>query len=181
MRICVLYTDAPWLNSRVLPFSVRPTYILSVDMLLLIWLPDYFTDLINRINNQKKFTTILLFGPGDLDLGKTITEMINTQIPTFISDDLRKFMALQSLCKVFICNNSGPLHLAVAQKIQTISFMGPTEKARWMPVGSNHKVLRIDSLPCIGCKQGICRIKTHDCMRLISPSTVIDALMQCYP
>jgi heptosyltransferase-2 len=145
------------------------------------WLPEHFAELINKINEQKKFAAILFHGPEDIYLVETIKEMIKNNIPTFISHDLRKFLSLQSLCSVFICNNSGPLHLAAAQNIKTISFMGPSEKWRWMPIGSEHKVFRIDNLPCIGCKKGICGIKTHDCMRMISPLSVIDALMQCYP
>jgi hypothetical protein len=43
-----------------------------------------------------------------------------------------------------------------------------------MPMGNIHKVLRIDNLPCIGCNLGYCKIRTHDCMRLISPSMVIE-------
>jgi lipopolysaccharide heptosyltransferase II len=140
------------------------------------WLPEYFSDLINKIEEQKKFAAILFHGPEDIYLVKAIKKMIKKNIPTFTSHDLRKFLSLQSLCNVFICNNSGPLHLAVAQKIKTISFMGPTEKFRWMPIGSAHKVLRIDSLPCIGCKKEYCRIKTHDCMRLIKPAKVVREL-----
>jgi heptosyltransferase-2 len=139
-------------------------------------LPEYFADLINKIEEQKKFAAILFHGPEDIYLVKAIKKMIKKNVPTFLSHDLRKFMSLQSLCNVFICNNSGPLHLAVAQKIKTISFMGPTEKFRWMPIGSAHKVLRIDSLPCIGCKKEYCRIKTHDCMRLIKPAKVVREL-----
>ena len=144
------------------------------------WLPEYFAELINKINEQKKYLAILFHGPEDFNIAKTIKNMVRKNILTFVSYDLRKFLALQSLCQVFICNNSGPLHLAVAQKIQTISFMGPTEKSRWIPVGSSHKVFRIDTLPCIGCKEGHCKFDTHDCMRMISPSIVIDALNRCY-
>ena len=145
------------------------------------WLPEHFADLINKINEQNKFATVLFHGPEDIYTVKAIKEMVKKNILTFISHDLRKFLSVQSLCNVFVCNNSGPLHLAVAQKIQTISFMGPTEKWRWMPIGNAHKVLRMDSLPCIGCKKGYCRIKTHDCMRMISPSIVIDSLNSCCP
>ena len=141
------------------------------------WLPRYFADLIDKIIEQNIFEVVLFHGPEDIYLVKAIKEMIKKNVLTFVSHDLRKFLSLQTLCNVFICNNSGPLHLAVAQKIKTISFMGPTEKMRWMPIGSGHKVFRIDSLPCIGCKKGNCEIKTHDCMRMISPSNVMDTLI----
>jgi heptosyltransferase-2 len=143
------------------------------------WLPEHYADLIKKINELKKFSTILFYGPDDIATVQAIKKILKTKILTFTSYDFRKFLALQALCKVFICNNSGPLHLAAAQQVKTISFMGPTEKRRWLPVGKSHIVLRIDSLPCIGCKKGSCKIKTHDCMRMINPSNVIDALVRC--
>ena len=66
--------------------------------------------------------------------------------------------------------------MAVALGTPTISFMGPTIKERWMPIGDIHAILRIDDLPCIGCNLGYCKIKTHDCMRLITVDMVMKAV-----
>jgi len=119
---------------------------------------------------------IIFGGPGDEGLVDQIRSMIYAEVPTYVGDDLRRVAVLLSCCSVFICNNSGPLHIAVSVGIPTISIMGPTNKDRWMPIGEFHEVLRIDDLPCIGCNLGYCKIKTHDCMRLITPSMVIDAV-----
>jgi len=59
--------------------------------------------------------------------------------------------------------------------------MGPTDPRRWYPLGENHTVLRLDDLPCIGCNDGTCRRKTHDCMRGIPPERVMDVLAGTVP
>ena len=40
-----------------------------------------------------------------------------------------------------LCNNSGPLHIAGALGVPTLSTMGPTNRVRWWPVGSEHEVV----------------------------------------
>jgi heptosyltransferase-2 len=141
------------------------------------WLPEYYRELILLVRRETPREVILLAGPAEESLVETITGRIRQKIPVFIEADLRKFLALLSQCQMLICNNSGPLHCATALGIPTISFMGPTVKAQWMPIGERHLVLRKDDLPCIGCNLGTCKIKTHDCMRLISPRTVMDLML----
>lgn len=140
------------------------------------WLPERFADIANHLQKSGDLDVIIFGGPGDEGLVHLIGSMIHAEVPTYVGDDLRRFAALVCSCHILVGNNSGPLHIAVALKIPTISMMGPTNKDRWMPIGDIHKVLRIDDLPCIGCNLGFCKIKTHDCMRLITSSMVLDAV-----
>jgi len=139
------------------------------------WPPDSFAEVARRLRENKRLDVIIFGGLGDKDLVEHINSMTSEDTLTHVQGDLRQFAALLSHCTLLICNNSGPLHVAVALGVPTISFMGPTNKERWMPIGDIHKVLRIDDLPCIGCNMGYCKIETHDCMRLISPSMVTEA------
>jgi ADP-heptose:LPS heptosyltransferase len=43
---------------------------------------------------------------------------------------------------VLLCNNSGPLHLAGALGVPTLSTLGPTDPVRWWPVGPHQVVVR---------------------------------------
>jgi lipopolysaccharide heptosyltransferase II len=140
------------------------------------WPAKNFSVLVDKLMKCSQLDFILFGGPQDSNLVDRIRSKIHARVPTFIAKELRQFIGLLSTCSILLCNNSGPLHTAVAMKIPTLSFMGPTEKDRWMPVGCNHKVLRIDDLSCIGCNEGYCPKETHDCMRLITPSMVIDSL-----
>ena len=139
------------------------------------WLPERFAEVAKHLI-RNGYSDVLIFGvPGDKGLVNRIRSIVEAEVPTYIGGDIRQFASLVCSCKILICNNSGPLHIAVALNIPTISMMGPTNKDRWMPIGDIHKVLRVDNLPCIGCNLGHCKIKTHDCMRLITHSMVMEA------
>lgn len=137
------------------------------------WLPEYYAELIQMIRRQAQTGVILFGGLSDVKIVEEIITRLNGDICVSIQSDLRNLSALLSQCHTFIGNNSGPLHIAAALNIPTISFMGPTVKEQWMPIGAIHRVLRRDDLSCIGCNLGYCKIKTHDCMRLIRPNEVM--------
>ena len=140
------------------------------------WLPEKFADVACQLRKNGDYDVILFGGPREKGLVDQITSMINGEVMTYVGGNLRRFVALVDSCRMLICNNSGPLHVAVALNIPTISFMGPTNKERWMPIGDIHKVLRMDNLRCIACNLGYCKIKTHDCMSLITSSMVIEGV-----
>ena len=94
--------------------------------------------------------------------------------PIILEDlSLREFMSTLSHCSLLLCNNSGPLHIATALNIPTVSTMGPTIPYHWWPYGKNHIVLRKD-LDCSPCKKGIC--ETHECMKLIQANDFLSAV-----
>ena len=142
------------------------------------WPAQYYAALIDLIRRQSRAEVILLGGPSDTGVIGEVMTLIKENVCLSIQEDLRKFLALLSQCRMLVCNNSGPLHCAAALDVPTLSFMGPTVKERWTPVGEGHHVLRRDELPCIGCNSGHCRIKTHDCMRLIRPEAVWEIIQQ---
>ena len=93
----------------------------------------------------------------------------------FLNFPVRNLLALIQHCRLLVCNNSGPLHLATALGTPTVSLMGPTLPDRWWPRGEGHLVIRKD-LPCMPCNEGFCRIKTLDCMNQITVEEVLDAV-----
>ena len=132
------------------------------------WTAENFAELIDLLHADGKADVLLFGGPGDEAICHRIELKAATGVRSFLAADIREFLALLASCRVLVCNNSGPLHMAVALNVPTISTMGPTNKDRWMPMGPDHQVFRIDDLPCIGCNLGDCKIKTHNCMRLIT-------------
>ncbi len=142
------------------------------------WLPEYYAGLIDLIRRKTTLEVVLLGGPPDVIVIEDILAGLKPPVCVSVQKDIRKFFAILAQCRLLVCNNSGPLHCAVALGIPTISFMGPTVKEQWMPVGDIHRVLREDDLPCIGCNLGYCRIGTHDCMRLIRPEKVIEVILE---
>ena len=67
--------------------------------------------------------------------------------------------SLIALSGVFAGNNSGPLHLACALGVPTVSTMGPSDPARWRPLGRRCAVLRACDF---GAGDDVCRIPEAD-------------------
>jgi lipopolysaccharide heptosyltransferase II len=139
------------------------------------WLPEHFAVLADRL--QGSFDVILFGGPADEGLVQRIQFLMPGKTLKVVTPDIRWFAALLSNCRLLVCNNSGPLHVASALGIPTVSFMGPTVKELWSPLGEKHAVLRIDGLACIGCNRGICPTGSRDCMRLITPEMAAEAVL----
>lgn len=141
------------------------------------WPRSHYRDLVRRLIALRDVPVIVFGGQDDQDAVAEIISGVNSEkVSTFVGDNLRQFMALLSYCRLLICNNSGPLHLASALGIPTISFMGPTDKIRWHPLGEHNFVFRMDHLDCIGCESAFCHIQSHLCMNGISAESVYEKI-----
>jgi ADP-heptose:LPS heptosyltransferase len=82
-------------------------------------------------------------------------------------------MALLSRCDLLVCNNSGPMHIAAALKVSTVSMIGPTVTPLWLPYGENNIVIN-KALSCSPCNRAVC--KEHQCMTSITVDEVLEAV-----
>ncbi len=91
--------------------------------------------------------------------------------------------ALLQKCALFIGGDSGPLHIADAVGIPTVSMFGPTDPKLLAPRGERHRVLykSMDCSPCynpVSVRQSdvtVCRLGTLACMKEITAAEVLAA------
>jgi ADP-heptose:LPS heptosyltransferase len=129
------------------------------------WKQDGFAQLADRIV-EKYQAKIIIIGAKEEEEGfeRIITFMKNK--PVVIAGlSLDKLAAIISRMKLLVCNNSGPLHLACALGVATVSTIGPTVAHLWWPQGRDHIVIRRE-LSCSPCNLSFCY--QHDCMKLIT-------------
>lgn len=95
---------------------------------------------------------------------------------------LREFFVIVKSVKLFISNDSGPLHVAVAYQTPTISFFGPETPVIYWPLFHKdlHKVffMNLFCSPCISVfrdKNFVCN-NENKCMLEISPEKVLKAI-----
>lgn len=139
------------------------------------WLEKRFAAVADRIMDKYKAARLVLIGSWqDEEVIRRIEQNMKNEPIVFLSQSLKGLLALIQRCQLLIGNNSGPLHMATAVDTPTVSTMGPTIPERWRPYGENHIVIRKD-LPCSPCNSGYCRLKTHDCMKLITVEEVFEA------
>lgn len=139
------------------------------------WSKEGFARVGDEIAKRYGAKVIIVGSSGETELVQGVVGLMETEPVNMAGTSLEQLIALIDRCYLFICNNSGPLHIAVALKTPTVSTMGPTIPQRWWPIGDNHMVIRKD-LPCSPCNLGYCPRETHDCMRLITPEEVIETV-----
>jgi len=146
------------------------------------WPKGHFTELGKRLLADSEDVNIILFGgPGDKKIGKKIAEGITTdsgQKPRIINFagrlPLKKLPAALKGLDLFITNDTGPFHIAVALKTPTISLFVPSTLRHTGPYQDLeiHKVIRKPK-PCSPCIQKYCN--DPNCMSIISVEEVFQA------
>lgn len=91
-----------------------------------------------------------------------------------VSLPLRQFMAVLSKCRLFICNDSGPMHIATAVGVPVVAVFGPTEPTWFGPLGAGNRLVIQSGFWCRPCFD-YCLFDKPYCLRTISTESVYDA------
>ncbi|MGH9749460.1 MAG: glycosyltransferase family 9 protein, partial [Candidatus Polarisedimenticolia bacterium] len=132
------------------------------------WSPEQFADVITCLTERHGAACLVLAGPGEEGLVDRICAATTDALPAGPLD-VRSMAALIGACELFVGCNSGPLHIAGALGVPTVSVMGPTDPVRFAPRGPADRVVR-HPLPCSPCDRGRCW--HHTCLRGIEPEEV---------
>jgi ADP-heptose:LPS heptosyltransferase len=86
--------------------------------------------------------------------------------------------ALIKRARLYIGNDSGPMHLAAVYEVPSITIFGPTYESKWAPRGDRHLVLR-SPYTCLGCVAWHPRarcVNARQCMKEISIEDMMRAI-----
>jgi lipopolysaccharide heptosyltransferase II len=102
------------------------------------WPAEYFAIVAKEL--QKEGWQIILIGrsPGDDDARQVMLETAPNSVSAIGNCTLHQSGALLEKCRLVICNDSGPMHMAAAVGTPTVSVFGPTDPRRWAPRGKSH-------------------------------------------
>ncbi len=153
-----------------------------------LWPEERFAALADELVRKHNAKVIFTGSKGETDLVDRIISKTkkNGIISSAGAFNLRQFFALVKECKVFISNDTGPMHIAAAQGVKTIGLFGPNLPERFGPYGPGNIGLynKIECSPCINVHEGIiseCKYKGNlyqKCMKLIKVSDVMDAVLK---
>jgi lipopolysaccharide heptosyltransferase II len=90
--------------------------------------------------------------------------------------NLAHLAALLSYAPVLISNNTGPVHVAAAVGTPVVDLYALTNPQH-TPWGVPHRVLYHD-VPCKFCYKSICLEGHHNCLRLVTPESVVNAVLE---
>ncbi len=143
------------------------------------WYPEKFAAV--AANYANHYDIVIFGGPTETEMAKAIEdELIKLGINNFTN--LAGTTTIKELCShigglsLFITNDSGPMHVAAAYQVPTVSIFGPTkhlETSQWK--NRQSKIVRHD-IECAPCMKRECPLKHHECMKLIEADEVIEAV-----
>jgi heptosyltransferase-2 len=143
------------------------------------WYPEEFAKVAGELSSQ--YDIVIFGGPGEKDIAIDIEQSLiekgidnyqnlaaNTTIPELI-DHISKL-------DLFITGDSGPMHVAAAFQVPTVTIFGPTkddETSQWM---NDKSIIVKKNLDCQPCMKRTCPLQHHDCMNLIKAVDVLSAV-----
>jgi lipopolysaccharide heptosyltransferase II len=149
------------------------------------WPPERFAAAAARVAREYDATLVLTGSPGD----RPIVDEVRAKMPDDIAIiDLAGELELPILgavlerCLVFITGDTGPMHLAAAVGTPTVAVFGLSDPARYAPISTRHRVVRID-LPCAPCNRvrlppERCQGHTPDCLEGVTVDSVVKAALE---
>lgn len=126
---------------------------------------------------------ILLFGEAaDAPACRTVARLMkHPTIDVSGQTSLGQFTSLLGSLQLVLCNDGGPLHLAVSQRVRTVSVFGPVDPVVYGPhpwAEDRHRVICREELPCRPCYHRFrlppCPYE-RACLTTVSPQEVIEA------
>ena len=145
------------------------------------WPALKFAQVADMLINQLKVKIVILGDESERAIADVILHaMANKPIDLVGKTDLETLPAIIKNCNLLITNDGGPMHMAVALGVKTVSVFGPVSELVYgpFPYGNKHLVLKWD-ISCRPCYKNfrlpICD-KDRECLKSVSADKVFEAI-----
>jgi heptosyltransferase-2 len=141
------------------------------------WIPERFAEVGDCLAKEYGIRVVLTGGPGEVEIGRDIEAAMSSRPLNLVGrTGVRQMMAVLSLCRLMVTNDSGPMHVAAAFGIPIAAIFGPTDHTTTSPLAENCRIIRkeIDCAPCL-----LRQCPTdHRCMEAVSVRDVLAGARQ---
>ncbi len=143
------------------------------------WPPDYFAALADLLIEQLGGNAAFVGSPGERGLVERIQGRMRTQGSVNLAGktDMVAAMAMMSLSRMVISNDTGSAHLAVAASVPVLTIFGPTVAGATAPFGPTAHIVQGEA-PCAPCRHFRCPRPDHLCMRSLDPARVFGRVQE---
>jgi len=148
------------------------------------WLPERFAEAADQVvenlatkEKSAAVRVVIVGAPGEEVLGHQIAGLMR-MYPAVLSGQtsLGVLKAVIKRCRLFLTNDTGPMHIANALGIPVVAVFGPTDHTTTAPFASGHVVVRTP-VNCSPCLLRECPID-HRCMTGVTVEQVVQGAQQ---
>jgi heptosyltransferase III len=117
-----------------------------------VWPPERFAAVGDRLQDELGAQVFLVAGPAEQPLVQQIRAHAKSHLVAVDrSLSVGEFAALAAQFDVFLCHDSGPMHVAAAVGTPVVALFGSQNATIWRPLGDRHTVLQTPRpCACIG-------------------------------
>jgi heptosyltransferase-2 len=106
-----------------------------------VWPAEKFAELAYLLNKQFGAQILISEGPDDKNYVQDMTKILKEKygLGRFIRHKglLMRNLALLNLCRLFVSNDTGIMHLASGLTVPVVGLFGPSKAYEWGPLGEN--------------------------------------------
>jgi len=155
----------------------------NINLIAKRWHINNFVGLIKKIRNLLPTAVFFIFGgPDEKDINSKFSKEFDNQFVfnlTGIADIITTALLIK-YCNLFVSNDSGLMHCAVAVNVKTIALFGPTIISKNRPYSDEAIVItkNLDCQPCYKYNQPISCNRNYECMSSITVEEVANKLLE---
>jgi ADP-heptose:LPS heptosyltransferase len=142
------------------------------------WPAAHFGLLARTLQSELKARLVLTGGPGEVEIVKQVQRHLNRPFLNLAGQtSIDQLAALQESLDVYVCPDSGPMHLAAAVGTPVVGIYALDEDfpERWAPFGTACRKIRPTRPACPpGCTKPEC--PNFKCYLKVRPEQVVDAV-----
>jgi len=167
-----LYIEAKKFKKPILGINAGATYGSAKR-----WYPERFAKVASEFS--KEYDILIFGGPNEIEMAQEIENNLKTfKVSNIINiagkTTIAELCSHIGGCSLFVTNDSGPMHIAAAYQVPTVSIFGPTrykETSQW--TNKKSSIVRHE-MECSPCMKRECPLQHHNCMKEITAQEVIE-------
>ena len=140
------------------------------------WLAERFAEAAGRLSRELDAGVAVFGTPGEAELAGQVAELAGPRAYNLAGKTtLVEFLQLAAACTVYLTNDSGSMHVAVATGVPTVAVFGATDHIATGPASASARVVRHD-VDCSPCLLRECPID-HPCMQGVGVEMVVESAL----
>ncbi len=141
------------------------------------WPAEKYAKLADKVVEKYKAKVILLGDISENELCASIRSQMRREAFVIAEPtSIQQFAALLKRCRLIVLNDGGPLHIAVAAGVKTVSIFGPVDENVYGPYPKEGHAVVSSDIACRPCYRQfkIADCEHYNCLRLLDVEHILE-------